>query len=532
MVTQHSSRTVRSIALTAALVTIAAPALSASDQQINFQAAQQQAQPAPQGAVLKLSMEDAVTMGLEANLGLKAQRLDIDIAAEGIRGARAAFKPLLSSSFGRTSSVDVPTSFTQGSADITNERMNVSGTVVQNLRWYGGGYSVTWASNRNTQVGGDTTFNPRLGSTLTINFNQPLWRDLRIDPNRGTLETSERQRAISDIQVQQRVVQTESNIRFAYLALIAAIEGRKVAQENMNIAEQSLANARASVAVGQAPEINIIQSQAEVERNREALLRSDVAISRAEDDLRTLILDPSRPDYWEVHLEATDTIQLNPREIDLNAAIKNALASRLDLTVVRRNLEIADLGIRVGRNATKPTVDFVATYSAQGTGGSRLVFDEESPLNPPPVIGRVDKGFGSVLNDTFGGTYPTWTVGLQMQYPIGNSAAHSNLAQQEIRKRQDLLSLRELELQIVRDVRDAARSVQNSYQRVLAARAALDASERQLEAEDRKFAAGVSTTLDLQFRQGQAAQARVNALQAMIDYNRALILFDRVQKTQ
>jgi outer membrane protein TolC len=108
----------------------------------------------------------------------------------------------------------------------------------------------------------------------------------------------------------------------------------------------------------------------------------------------------------------------------------------------------------------------------------------------------------------------------------------ANLAQQEVRKRQELMTIRELELQIVREVRDAGRSVQNSYQRVLTTRAQLDASERQLEAEDRKFAAGVSTTLELQVRQQQLAQAKASALQALIDYNRALITFDRVQKTR
>ncbi|HYN09385.1 MAG TPA: TolC family protein [Vicinamibacterales bacterium] len=528
--TQHSSRRFRSIALIAALATIAVPALSAKDQQLSLQApAQATPPPAAQGPTLQLSMEQAVTMGLESNLGLKAQRLEIDIAAEGIAGARAAFLPQLFSSFNRTSSESVPQSFTEGSSDISSRRMNASGTWRQALRWYGGDYNLTWSSNRNSQIGGTSSFNPSLGSTVTMNFTQPLLRDLRIDPNRAALETSERVRAISDVQLQQRVVSTEADIRFAYLNLIGAIEGRKVQLENMTIAEQTLANARASVAVGQAPEINIVQAQAEVESRRETLLRSEVQILTMEDNLRTLVLDPARPDYWDVHIEPTDKIQLTPREIDLNAAIKSALANRLDLVVVRRNLEITDLNIRVTKNSTTPAMDFGVTYSATGTGGTQLEFGEGFP---PPILSRTDKSFGSVLGDTFGGAYPTWTVGVQVAYPLGHSAAHASLAQQEIRKRQDLLSLRDLELQIVRDVRDAARFVQNSYQRVLASRAALDASEKQLEAENRKFAAGVSTTLELQVRQGQLASARVNALQAEIDYNRALITFDRVQKTR
>ena len=209
--------------------------------------------------------------------------------------------------------------------------------------------------------------------------------------------------------------------------------------------------------------------------------------------------------------------------------MKTALANRLDLTVARRQLEITDLNIRVNRNATQPTLDFGAQYTATGTGGTRFTYSDGFP---PVILNRIDKSYSSVLGDTFGDAYPTWTVGLTMQYPIGHNAAQAALAQAEIRKRQDLLTLRDLELQIVGDVRDAARLVQNSYQRVLASRAALDASEQQLEAENRKFAAGVSTTLELQVRQGQLASARVNALQAMLDYNRALITFERVQKTR
>jgi outer membrane protein TolC len=81
-------------------------------------------------------------------------------------------------------------------------------------------------------------------------------------------------------------------------------------------------------------------------------------------------------------------------------------------------------------------------------------------------------------------------------------------------------------------VRDVARQVQSSYQRVVVTRAALAASEQQLDAEQRRFAAGLSTTLELQVRQGQLATARTAELNAVIAYNRALIDFERLQKTQ
>ena len=93
------------------------------------------------------------------------------------------------------------------------------------------------------------------------------------------------------------------------------------------------------------------------------------------------------------------------------------------------------------------------------------------------------------------------------------------------------LELRQLELSIVQQVRVAARQVENTYQRVLVTRVALRASEQQLDAEQRRFAAGLATNLELQVRQQELANARINELQAAIDYNRALIQFERVQKT-
>ena len=55
-------------------------------------AAQQAAPPAP-GATLQLSMDQAVTMALETNLGLKADRLGVNVASENVAVARSVFRP-------------------------------------------------------------------------------------------------------------------------------------------------------------------------------------------------------------------------------------------------------------------------------------------------------------------------------------------------------------------------------------------------------------------------------------------------------
>ena len=81
-------------------------------------------------------------------------------------------------------------------------------------------------------------------------------------------------------------------------------------------------------------------------------------------------------------------------------------------------------------------------------------------------------------------------------------------------------------------VREAVGQIDNSWQRVQAAQTAREATQQQLTAEERRNSVGLSTTLELQVRQRELANARVNELQAMIDYNRALIQLERVQRIQ
>ncbi len=475
----------------------------------------------PSGPTLALSMDEAVAMALETSLGLKSQRLNLDIAAQAIAGSRAAFLPQVSSTLSRNISESPAIVFEDGTVAVSSRStVNGSLSVRQSLPWWGGSFSADWRANRDATSGTTATFNPRLGSAFVVNFSQPLWRNLRVDAARAGLEASERQSVIVDMQLQQRVVATEVSVRTAYLALVAAIQGQTVAQQNMDLAEQSLRNATARVAVGQSPQIDIVTAQASVEGFRESLIVATARIDTAEDALRAQILDPARPDYWTVHLQPTEEIQLAPREIDVDAAIQNALANRLDLAMTKRSMEITDLNLAVSRNNTRPSVDLNVGYAASGAGGTEFLREGGTR-----VI-----GFGSVLGDAFGGAYPSWSTGITVGYPIGHSSAKAALARTQLQKEQEVLALRQLELAIVGDVRQAARDVRTSIERVRATEAALKASESQLEAENRKFAVGLSDTFQLQQRQRDLANARTSRLNAIISYSNALIQFDRVQK--
>ena len=80
-------------------------------------------------------------------------------------------------------------------------------------------------------------------------------------------------------------------------------------------------------------------------------------------------------------------------------------------------------------------------------------------------------------------------------------------------------------------MRDAARQVQTNVKRVDSARAARELAERRLDAEEKKFAAGIQISFFVFQAQRDLAQARTDEIRAISDYNKSLVDFEAVQET-
>jgi outer membrane protein len=487
------------------------------------------APPTQSGPVLQLTMEQAVAMAVEANLNLKYQRLNVDIAAEGVAGAEAAFKPTLSANLQTSTQTSLPSSFTQAtSGSISGATKSGGASVVQSLPWLGGTYSASWSNNYSTTTAPGASFNPSIGSGVSFNFTQPLLRNLKIDANRAALENSQTTRQVADLDLQLQTITLQSQVRQAYLGLIAANAQLDVAKKNLDIAQKQYDENEKRVAVGVGAKVDIIQADVTVKTDEESVVLAQGGVASAQDILRTLILDPTRPDYWTVQIMATDEIVVQPREIDVEASVKTALANRLDVLEARRNLEITRRNTRLDENLTKTQVNAVAQYSATSTGGTQFLYNG---ITATPS-GQTTKSYSSVLGETFSGAFPSWAVGVNVGYPIGRSAAEATLAQQELAQQQAELNVRLLELSVAAAVRQAARDVSTNYQFLQASHAALQAAQQQLDDEKRKQEVGLSDTFTLLLKTTQLTQASTSDIQAQISYNMALLAFDRQLKVR
>jgi outer membrane protein TolC len=319
-------------------------------------------------------------------------------------------------------------------------------------------------------------------------------------------------------------------VRNAYWDLTYQIDNLNAQQQSLDLSKQLLTDNERRVQAGTMASLDIVEAQSEVARDEEGVIVAQAAIKQAEDRLRVLVLDPSAPDFWTVSLEPADVGATEMRDIDLDAAVRKALDQRTDVQLIKNSMAHDDIDIRYLHNQTLPEVDARAAYTSNAIGGTAL-----TPITTFPITGPLDRsivaqqGYPSVLGDVLTSSFPTWTVGVTLAYPLGRSATEADLARAKLQSSQARLQMQNLQLQVVSQVRDAARDVQTNQKRIDSARATRELMEKRLDAEQKKFAAGVDTSFFVFQAQRDLSQARTDEARAIADYNKSLADFDAVQ---
>jgi outer membrane protein TolC len=484
-------------------------------------------QSAPGDAVLRLTREEAVRMAVANNPDLSASRLDPAISQERVNAAKAAWVPTLQTGVRRNSQLQPPTSLFSGAEGLETGLWSATATLFQLMPRGGGTYEIGVDTSRTTTNSLISSLNPSLSARLQLAFSQPLLRDFQIDATRAQVDVAQRTLSIAETRLEEAVIETSASAEQAYWSLVAARAQTGVQQRALDLALELERTNRARVDVGQSPPLDLVAARAEVAQRRENLIVARTRARQAEDLLRTLIVDPARQDFWSVGLEPADRVPPVGPAPDVDAAVRRALAERTDLVRVRREIEISDTGISLARNETRPDLRLELNYLTDGAGGRRLV---RTGGFPGTVVGSEVTPYSDVLGQVLKFDYPTWTVGMSFSYPLGRSAAEANLARARLEKDQSSARLRSLEFTVVREVREAAWTLEQNQQRIETARLSRELAEQRLDAEQKRFEVGMSTSFLVIQAQRDLAVAGNNELQAFLDYQLAVVAFETAQR--
>jgi outer membrane protein len=129
----------------------------------------------------------------------------------------------------------------------------------------------------------------------------------------------------------------------------------------------------------------------------------------------------------------------------------------------------------------------------------------------------------------FQNKFPTYAIGLNLTLPIRNRAAQADSARAILLDRSAQVQYLQLQNTVALNVRNAQIALQQDRAQVDAAIKAGELAKQTLEAEQKKYQLGASTSYnvilrsrDLTTAQGNELRARINLVEAFINYDQAL----------
>lgn len=480
----------------------------------------------PAGSPVNLTLDEATARALERNLDIAVERLNPQTFDFSLSALESNYRPTFTSTLGMRSQSTFSRSQTAGADILKTDTFTGNTGLLQNFKWGGGSFQVTFNNNRLAQSDAFAIRNPTLNTNLSAIYIQPLLRGFRIDSTRSQLLVTRLNQDISEIALRATIVGTMANVRNAYWELVYSIEASEVAEGSLSLASKLVADNRSRVEVGTMAPIDVVQAQAEEAVRRQTLTQAVAARRTAELTLKRLLVNGTEDPLWTAALNPVDRPSFAPVRIDVAAAVRRALEVRTDLQQARRELEANQISLRTLTDLQLPALDLTASYGMAGVGGPQFVRQGLGGSISRVIPG----GFSDALQTLLDRTAPAWNLALTLSYPIGTSAAEANVARARLQQQQTIAQSRQLELQIATDVTNAALQVDASLERYQAASAARELADRRLQAEQTRFEVGLSTNFFVVQAQRDLQDAQNGQLRALLDYRRAQVEFERAQE--
>ena len=474
-----------------------------------------------------LTLEDAIARALERNLDIAVQRLNPLVVDLNLAQALSAYSPTFDTSLSTNSSTSPSSTQLDGGQRVVSDRKVVNTGITQAVAWGGGRYTVDFNNNRQASTNTFSSFNPSYRSSFQGSYTQPLLRGFKIDSTRQQIQVTRINRDIADIDLRQLLTNTVSSVQDAYWDLVYATGTLEVQRQALELAETLIRDNEARVEIGTMAPIEIVSARSEAAQRRQSLAQAEQNLATAELALKQLIVGGTDDEYWAATLNPVDLPTLEVPAIDLEEAIRTALDERTDIARSRRQLDINNVNLSSLSNSRLPAVDLVGTYQLQGQGGTRFNRTGLGGL----VFQEIPGGIGDAFNQLYDVDFPTWNLQLTVSYPLGQSAADAQYARARIQVQQVQAQLRQLGLQVATEGTNAVLQIQGIARRIEASTAARELATEQLAAEQSKFAAGLQTNFFVVQAQRDLATAQDTELRAILDQQKALVEFDRVQRT-
>lgn len=457
----------------------------------------------------ELTLDQALGLALRDNLGLERARSDADAARFDALSSWGIYDWTFGASVRYLDAEAEGSSALAGGDVIESQATDLAFDLVRPFST-GGRFESSFDATRNTTTNEFSNAPELVEDNLRFSYIHPLLRGAGYD-----VTTTEQQ--VADLASRRSVEAARgarqslvTDVAKAYWDLVAALEQREVRRAALRLGREQLVREEQRLAAGDGTEVDVLQAKTEIATRNEQLLQSDNDTEAATDALKTLLLNDQHSSAWRrpiVPMTSLPEVSAGARPPTWEDAWQVAQDLRSELRQSRLEVDAARTRLRRASSDKLAGLDLTLNLSANSN-------DESASI---------------ATRDTFQFDYPSWSVLLRYELPLGNQTAINAEHAARERVRSALVAHQERELEVLADVRRAVREVLYRAESVAASEQSFDLARRQVEAERARFAAELSTTFTvLEFEQ-TFIEAASNARRARAEYAKALADLQRAQ---
>ena len=453
----------------------------------------------------------------------------------GVGSSIPSFDPILTGTL-QVDHANSPTASAFAGVPVIQQNTGTANFFYQQGFHWGTNLTVGLNNDRITTNQPFTTLSPTLNSNFRFTLTQPLLQGFGLLPTTRFIRIAKNNREISDVAFRLQVITTVNQVENIYWDLVNAYESVKVQQESLALAQKTLADNKKQVQIGTLAPIEVVRAQSVVATDQQTLIVAQTNLQLQQllikNALSRTLVDPVLA-VAEVIPTSAMQIPANESVVPTEELINDALSHRAELAESRIDLTNRDLNNKSAKNALLPSLGLFAYYGGTGLGGS---FNPNARVCNPPAVTTFctepsavppSKSVGNTLGQMFDSTAPDKGVGLSLTIPLRNRAAQANQVRAELEYRQSQMRLQQLENQVRIEVRNAQFAVQQNRASVAAGQAAVELARQSLDAEQKKYALGASTTTLVLQAQRDLAQAESNLVSATSTYEKSRVELDR-----
>lgn len=381
----------------------------------------------------------------------------------------------------------------------------------------------TFNNSRTTTNSIRSNYSPQVNVTYQARATQHLLQGFGLWLNSRYIIQAKNDRRITDSAFRQQLLYTVSQVENIYWSLVSAYEDELAKERALTQSTQLTQDNRKQLEIGTLAPLDVVNSDAAVATDKQNLVASKTNLEYQQLLMKQAIArnlnDPQLANAPVIPTDRVGLDRLPEEDRPVEDLVQQAYANNPQIEQATLNMKNNEITIKAFHNGLLPTVDAYAYYGGSALGGSQNPV-LNCALAGDGVCPVTSRSYWDTTSNAFNNSYPDKGVGVNITIPLRNRVAQADQARSQMEYRQSQMRLQQLYTQIRIQVINGQYALTNDRAQVQAAQASRDYAAQSLDAEQKKYRLGASTTALVLQQQRNLATADNTLISATAVYAR------------